>query len=160
MREVSPNLKCKLWTQDRPIFKKLWIWWKEIHVQARSDNREVSDRDTMITKTTSPKKELSLNQKGTFYSQDLYFTHYNMHEFCLFLSCRTSGASKNRDWGHEKWPHFPSWLWHYLVLVPWGFLGLTNFWQKCWKIAKTIHWFFSIFPLVPPWKLWKKKLSK
>ena len=24
------------------------------------------------------------------------------------------------------------------------------------KIAKTIHWFFSIFPLVPPWKLWKK----
>ena len=32
--------------------------------------------------------------------------------------------------------------------------------EKYWKIAKTIHWFFSIFPLVPPWKLWKKKLSK
>ena len=31
--------------------------------------------------------------------------------------------------------------------------------EKCWKIAITIHWFFSIFPLVPPWKLWKK-LSK
>ena len=28
--------------------------------------------------------------------------------------------------------------------------------EKCWKIAITIHWFFSIFPLVPPWKLWKK----
>ena len=28
--------------------------------------------------------------------------------------------------------------------------------EICWKIAITIHWFFSIFPLVPPWKLWKK----
>ena len=27
---------------------------------------------------------------------------------------------------------------------------------KCWIIAKTIHWFFSIFLLVSPWKLWKK----
>ena len=28
--------------------------------------------------------------------------------------------------------------------------------EKCWKIAISIHWFFSIFPLVPPWELWKK----
>ena len=32
--------------------------------------------------------------------------------------------------------------------------------KKCWKIAKTIHLFFSTFPLVPPWKLWKKSSLK
>ena len=32
--------------------------------------------------------------------------------------------------------------------------------EKCWKIAKTIHWFLIFFPLVPSWKLRKKKLSK
>ena len=28
--------------------------------------------------------------------------------------------------------------------------------EKCWKIANFFSIFFSIFPLVPPWKLWKK----
>ena len=32
--------------------------------------------------------------------------------------------------------------------------------EKCWKIAKTIYWFLAIFPLVPPWKLWKKSCLK
>ena len=32
--------------------------------------------------------------------------------------------------------------------------------EKCWKIAKTIHWFFSTFHLVPPLETMKTKLSK
>ena len=35
-----------------------------------------------------------------------------------------------------------------------SFQGEPN--EKCWKITKTIHWFLSFFPLVPPWKQRKK----
>ena len=57
-------------------------------------------------------------------------------------ACRTSGASKNRDWPDKMlkiWDHFPLWICHYLMLVPWGSLGvLTNFFDNFfWQIFLT-----------------------
>ena len=42
----------------------------------------------------------------------------------------------------------------------WNFQHMLLFWfheaSQIWAYLENFFWFFSIFPLVPPWKLWKK----
>ena len=61
------------------------------------------------------------------------------------------------QWDRQlKFSAYASWSLSKFEFVLTTFLSKGEPKEKCWKIAITIHWFFSIFPLVPPWKLWKK----